>query len=123
MNTRRTGLFFGALGGAVAWSAHLGLAYLVAEFGCLAGMQRYTMMGVTSIAWLVIAVSIVTLAASGAATLVAWRAHRRLGGGTDDDEPSGADAYLAWFGVITSGLFTFVIAVQALPVLFYLSHC
>jgi hypothetical protein len=119
---KRGALWFGLLGGGLAWLAHLLLAYFIAEFGCLAGWGEIFMFDVTAVAWAVIASSALTLVVAIAASLVAFRARKRLAGEQCDAEP-GTELELARAGFITSSLFTFVILVQSVPVFFYLRHC
>jgi hypothetical protein len=61
---------------------------------------------------------------AAAATLVGWRMRRRFpqqeaatGGAR------GSGPYMARAGLISSGLFLFIILVQSLPILFYLRRC
>lgn len=116
--TTRRALWFGLLGGAVAWLVHLLLAYVIAEFGCLSPLATHTLLGVTAVAWMLLAATLVTLAGAVAATLVALRSDRRL-----RDHHEFAGAYMARLGLITSGLFVFIILVQSLPIFYYLSSC
>lgn len=116
-------LWFGLLGGGLAWLAHLLLAYFIAEFGCLAGWGEIFMFGVTAVAWAVIASSALTLAMAVLASVVARRIRDRLCGEQRDDAEPAPELELARAGFITSSLFTFVILVQSVPVFFYLRHC
>ncbi len=117
---RRGQLWFGLLGGAVAWTAHLMLAYLIAEFGCLTAAGHRAYLGLTAVTWAVLGVSAATLLVALAATLVAERNRRRLPPYEGDARPG---AYVAYAGVILSGMFSFVILVESLPILFYLRDC
>jgi hypothetical protein len=117
-------LTFGLLGGAVAWLGHLLAAYLIAEFGCLSQLKDTMFMGLTAVAWLILAVSVVTLLAAAAATVVAWMAWRRLKAYPHETtDPRGAVAHFAYAGMIMSGLFTFVIAVESIPIFWFLREC
>lgn len=119
----RAALWFGLFGGAVAWTAHLLSAYVAAEFGCTGGLGEYTWLGVTLVAWLEAALTLATATAAGAATVVAYRAHRRLSGAGPSDASIDAERYTAWAGVLTSGLFTFIVLFESIPILFYLHSC
>jgi hypothetical protein len=117
----RAALWFGLLGGAAAWTLHLLLAYLIAEFGCVAEKDAIIWAGITKPAWMLLVMSAVMLAVAGAAT---WAAH--LAGkhpGRHDAEPPSVERYMARTGVIMSGLFTFIILVQSIPAFFYLQSC
>jgi hypothetical protein len=120
MEVSRNALWLGLFGGAAAWTVHLMLAYGIAEFGCVAGIGERIYLGLSLVAWLEIALTVVTTLASGAAALVAYRSHQRLRS-TDDREDS--EAYLAWAGVLTSGIFTLVIVFESIPILYYLQSC
>ncbi len=110
-------LGFGMLGGAVAWTVHLIVAALVAEWGCLGGWGHYQAAGINLVAWIILAVSLVMLVVAALATGVAWRLAHQL-----RDQPGNAE-FLASTGAKTSGLFVFIIAAQSLPIAFYLSTC
>jgi hypothetical protein len=122
VEVRRSALWFGLFGGAVAWTVHLMLAYATAEFGCVGRLGERSYQGITLVAWLEVVLTLVTTLASAAATVVAYRCHRRL---RCDAARADADAerYTAWAGVLTSGLFTFIILFESIPILYYLHNC
>jgi hypothetical protein len=119
----RLGLWFGFLGGGVAWTLHLLLSYFVAEFGCEAGLDRHVYLGIMLPAWLLMGVSLFTTLLGAAAVFVAWRLKRRFQALPGDPEADGADRFLARTGFLTSLLFTAIIVAQSLPILFYLGSC
>jgi hypothetical protein len=114
----RAQLWFGLLGGAIAWLVHLMVAYGIAEFGCVGGLAEYTWMGISLVAWLILALSVLTGLIAAIATFVAYRARKRLESASSD----GRDL-VALAGVLTSGMFTFIIVVESLPIFYYLRHC
>jgi hypothetical protein len=120
----RAGLWFGLLGGASAWTFHLMSAYLVAEFGCAGGLAGYDYLGVTLVAWLELALTAATAFIASLATIAAWRSFHRssMTNGKEDAEGS-AERNTAWAGVLTSGIFTFIIIFESIPILFYLQAC
>jgi phage shock protein PspC (stress-responsive transcriptional regulator) len=118
----RPALWFGLLGGALAWLVHLLGAYAAAEFGCVGGLGERQQWGVSLVAWLVIAVTAAALVPAMAATLIAYRCYRRLPEGAADAEPS-AERLAARAGMLTSGLFALVIVFESIPVLYYLRAC
>jgi hypothetical protein len=161
----RGALWFGLFGGALAWTVHLMLAYVAAEFGCVGRLGERGYLGISMVAWLELALTVATTLASGAATVVAYRSHRRLrsanslsenrrglahfagrpqqkeqsseqnvpvplsadgsriGSKAAEDAAVAAERYMAWTGVLTSGMFTFIIVFESIPILYYLHSC
>lgn len=120
----RGALWFGLFGGAIAWTVHLMLAYAVAEFGCVGRLGERGYLGITLVAWLEVALTLATTLAAGAATVVAYRCHRHLlSNAAQEDADAAAERYTAWAGLLTSGLFTFIILFESIPILYYLYHC
>lgn len=115
-------LWFGLLGGAVAWTVHLLVAYAVAEFGCVSPFRDTRFLGITGVAWLIIAISVITLVLSVLAMAIARRCERILLADVRDreDEP---EEFMARVGLITSVVFVAIIVVQTVPVLYYLRSC
>jgi hypothetical protein len=118
----RGALWFGLMGGAVAWLAHFLAVWLIAEFGCIMAAGRPPAGFISTTAFLLIVATVICLAAAAAATIVGHRAGRRL-----REEGAGSDERVSYFmargGAISSGLFAFFIAVQSLPIFFFLDHC
>lgn len=125
LDVHRFRLWFGVLGGAVAWTVHLLVSYAIAEFGCVSPFRDVRFLNVTGVAWLGILTSLAMLAVAVAATLVALRIKRRMVGSEDAIRYEAEDGrvFMARTGVLTSGLFVFIILVQALPFLYYLRSC
>lgn len=125
VEVHRFRLWFAVLGGAVAWTLHLLLSYAIGEFGCVSPFQDLRWGGISGVAWLGIGVTVITLAAAVAATVVAGRIKRRLLDGADAAhyEASDGRVFMARSGVMASGIFAFIILVQALPILYYLRGC
>jgi hypothetical protein len=120
----RKALWFGAFGGAVAWLLHLVGAAVIAEWGCFAGLYRTTWLGLTVVAWMIIAVSVATAVAAIAATVTAGMVYSRTRWGDSERlDPRGTARFLAWFGLVSSGLFLFIIVAETIPLLFFLTHC
>jgi hypothetical protein len=120
----RGGLWFGLLGGAIAWTVHLLGAYGIAEFGCIGRLHDHVVSGISLVAWLEIALTAAMTLVAAVATAVAYRRHAAL----RLDEPPGhvavaAARHTAWAGVLTSGLFTFIILFESIPILYYLQDC
>lgn len=122
--TSPAALWFGLLGGAIAWTGHLLLAYLIAEFGCETGMDRRAWAGVMLPAWMLLGQSAAMLAAAAAATLAALACRRRLtAAGPPPDPRHATELLMANIGAIAGGVFTFIIIVQSVPIFFYLQSC
>ena len=123
-------LWFGFLGGAVAWTTHLLSAYFFAEFGCVGELREKFIFGLTAPTAIIAFLTVVLLLAAILATLVAYRAAKQMGlsiiGSTEVEErkrQAGAAIYLARAGVIMSGLFAFVILFESVPILYFLRSC
>lgn len=120
----RRGLWFGVLGGALAWLIHLVGAYVIAEFGCVGRLRSVSFLEVTAVAWLLIAFSSLMLLIALASTWVAYQRYRHLrNSAAPGDEATNAIADLDRAGWITGGLFALVIFVESLPILYYLQDC
>lgn len=106
-------LWFGLLGGAGAWLAHLLLSYAVAEFGCVSGLHQYQWLGISLVAWILLAISLLTASVAAAAT-------RSIPAPAEESSPEG---HLGRMGCLSSGSFFAVIVVESIPILYYLSRC
>ena len=117
-------LWFGFLGGILAWMTHLMLAYGIAEFGCLSATAHTSFLGLTAVTWMLLVLSAATLAVAAWATLVAYRSGRQLPSASlDADEAAPPGGYMATAGVVMSGLSTFFIIVESIPIFYYLGDC
>lgn len=126
--TSRAALWFGMLGGAVAWLLHLMLSYVISEFGCASRFREAHLLGITATEWLLIGVSVLMAAQAAAAALTSYRAERELltcrGQQTEEGGEAGsAEADFARTGRIASSLFLFIILGESLPILFFLRGC
>lgn len=163
----RGSLWFGFLGGAVAWFVHIMLAAIIGEAGCVTRMREMEVFGLALPAFLLLTVSAFMLALAAGSTLVAHRNRERLGRasspgidpgpavlasdrdvsedaevGTADVEAHGPDGnasaggpassrtdlrdsghHVSRAGVITNVFFVFVIAVQSIPIFYFLTRC
>lgn len=115
-------LWFGFLGGAVAWLLHLVGAWLIAEYGCLWAPGTVLGGSMTVVALLVIVLSVMLAGAAAASALLAQRSVRRLRERGDGPERPLA-RFLASGGAILSGSFAFVIAVQSVPIFYFPDWC
>lgn len=117
---RSFSLWFGLVGGGVAWLLHLLLAYVVAEFGCLSGLGERHLGNWSLVTWLLLAVSAGALGLALAATLVSWRGFRRAVHGSESDR---ARRFSARLGFISNVVFTAIVAVQSVPIFYFLRSC
>jgi hypothetical protein len=115
--------WFAFVAGGIAWTIHLLSIYAIGEFGCVGGYGRVSYWGVSAVAWMIIAVSVVLLAVALAAAFTGYRDMRRdsLREAPETDDEGGQ--YLSRFGFILSGLFALIIVVETLPVFSYLDGC
>ena len=120
--TSRGPIWFGLFGGAIAWTIHLMFAYVTAEFGCVSGLAERDYLGLSIVAWIEFALTAVTTLLAGAATAVAYGVYRRLQSENQSGTQS-AERYALRAGVLTSGIFTFVIVFESIPILYYLQNC
>jgi hypothetical protein len=111
------------LGGSAAWTAHLLLAYGIAEFGCVSGLGERSYNGISVVAWLEITATILATTAAASATWVANRSRRILRSQAQELGDPAAAEYTAKAGQITSGIFTFIILFESIPILYYLRDC
>jgi hypothetical protein len=121
---RRASLWFGLLGGAIAWAIHFLSAYVIAEFGCVGRLDLRRYGNISLVAWLELGISFIAVAAAAAATRAAHRCLQQLPSGDGDasaERP--AERTLARTGLFTSGIFTFVILFESIPIFFYLHRC
>jgi hypothetical protein len=125
----RSRLWFGLLGGAIAWFIHLVAASFIAEWGCVSGLHERELLGFTVITWSLIAVSVfmivVSLASAWSAYWVNHHYHKVTSQEQDDwaADIHGTDIYMAQVGVWSSAMFVFIIAAQCVPIFFFLRGC
>src|SRR3954453_20647451 len=118
-------LWFGLLGGAIAWVLHLMSIYAISEWGCLSPGLRRLFLGAMGTTWLLIGVTLALAALAGAA---AWLAHRseqaarsRPEAG-DREEAASSRMPVAHLARVTSSLFALIIVVESVPTFFFLQN-
>lgn len=120
----RPSLWFGLFGGAMAWTIHFMSAYVVAEFGCVGGLGERSYWNISLVAWLELILTVTAVLVAAVSTAVAYRSQLRLPSGTDGaGTAQQAERYAARAGLLTSGIFTFVILFESIPIFFYLHRC
>lgn len=122
---RRWEVRFALLGGGIAWLLHLVSVYGIAEFGCVAGWGHIYWGGASVVAWLLIAATVLTGGMAAAASWLAWRAERRLRGTTAQNAPVEPEtkAFMAGLSQKLNAVFALIIAVQGVPIFFFLKDC
>jgi len=118
-------LWVGLMGGAIAWVLHLLLAYGIAEFGCASTVGQTQWLGFSAVAWLEAIASVAMLVAAILSSVIAKRNQIAFSQAETANrlEPQDPRLFMARSGVLTSRLFVFIIAVQSLPLMFYLREC
>ena len=111
-------LWFAQLGGGIAWTLHLLGSYLIAEFGCVSGLDRHTWLGIVLPAWLLIVWSLLTWLIAAASLGAARRLSRDA-----QQDPRALLRTGARIGTWLGGLFTAIVAVESLPIVFFLGGC
>ena len=117
-------LWFGLLGGAIAWAIHFMSAYVIAEFGCVGRLGERIYWNISLVAWLELILTATGVLVAATATAVAYRNQlRSLLDAPDVGAAREAERYTARAGLFTSAIFTFVILFESIPIFFYLHGC
>ena len=102
-------LWFGVLAGPVAWSLQILIGYSLEEIACNPGSQTQQIAG-ADIEPLVIFLTLATAALALAGVVVSFACRRRIRQSAESTTGDRAE-WMAWAGVVTSGLFAFWILV------------
>lgn len=116
-------IWFGLLGGGIGWVLHLFLTYAIAEFGCVAFGAYPPILGVSWVAWLLLAASAATLLIGLAAAWVAYGSDQELAGRPTTEGGHLSERALVRLGMYTSLLFVLIMIVQTMPIFFFLQEC
>jgi len=121
---KRAALWFGLLGGAVAWVLHLLSVYAISEWGCAGPFHGVHWLGIAATVWLLFSATALLLPVAACAVWTGHRSEQELRARGQDadamleDRPSGL--YTARTGQIASGLFCLIIIAQTIPPFFFL---
>ncbi len=121
-------LWFAVLGGPAAWSIQLLVNYPLAAHFCYprnVPLSKPTFGGLWTALITVNAIMLLTTLAAGAAAIVIWRSARDQATGPHDpvlESGAGRVRYMAYAGMLVSGLFLFAILMSGLP-LFIVPVC
>jgi putative membrane protein len=117
-------LWFGVVGGVLAWIIHLGASYALVPWVCATG-NEWILHALTGL------LGLVALAATGSGVRTWRRARRPTSAAPDDSEaelggPEGSgwvEGFLGSFGAFLSAFFLVLILVEGLPALLHASPC
>lgn len=107
-----TTLWFGVLGGALAWTVQFLTLYALSEGACLTALGQLELLGASGVTVLILDVTLVTALVALAATYAGYLTWTRWRHHAD----SGA-AFMGLAGAGLSGIFLVSILIQALPAL------
>lgn len=110
-------LWFIFLAGPVIYAIYFLTVYVLGEFGCLAGIQHFNFWGINPIHLGVVLLTVIAAFATLGVGLTAFRRWRILHKGAEDpdmDDPK----FMLFVGLWLNGLFTVVIVLSAVPMLF-----
>jgi nitrogen fixation-related uncharacterized protein len=104
-------LWFGILGGAAAWGAHLAISYALVPLACAVGLEILLYMTIPA-----------TLMIAAAAILFSWRGWKRAQFPKDDIDNGHRIVidrvrFMALSGLVMSGFFLVVIIAQSVPII------
>lgn len=116
-------VWFGVLGGAIAWSVHFLVLYFLVEALCVTGTAGTRVFGFALPAFVIAIVTVVALLVAFGAAVVAHRSWRRWRGSEHDEvRLRGSGAHLLFLGLLLNGFFVLMILVETLPI-FFLGPC
>lgn len=109
---------------ALAWLMHLLGAATLSEWACLSGWGGSTTMGITTLNWLLVGLSVVSVSLAALGTVIAYRMLASVPGdpGRDASEDStGRD--LARVGFWGGTMFLVAILAECVPIFYFLTGC
>jgi hypothetical protein len=117
-------LWFGLLGGALAWATHFLVSYILVSVACVSNYFAWQIAGLNGLLLVLLLATIIAATVTTVALVTAYRSWQRTGEGAEpsDEGPRGRDAYMSVAGVILNSLFLFLIALETVP-LFVLRAC
>ncbi|MCO6430623.1 MAG: hypothetical protein J5J00_07155 [Deltaproteobacteria bacterium] len=117
-----TRLIFATLGGAACWLAHLLLSYGIAEMLCVAEILREPVLGLSGIGWMLVMISAALIFTALAALAVSLRLCSAASYAKGTEQGS-AILFTARFGALSNLIFVVVIAVESIPIIYWLKEC
>lgn len=113
-------LWFALLGGALAWSAHFMMNYLLVTIQCVTGWLGASVLGISVLLWLIMLMTLIALGITAWSYAVARRASQQAQAA--DAPTDGYRMYMARGGLWMNGLFMLLIVLETLPI-FFLRPC
>ena len=113
-NRPRLRLWPAFLAGPVIYALFFLIVYVVGEFGCFAGLQRFTFLGWNAIRLGFVgttAVALLVIVAAGLSTYRSWRRLRDDPPDPEEDDPR----FMLLVGTWLAGMFAVIIALSAVP--------
>jgi len=107
-------LWFGVLTGPLAWLVHLTVSYVLASLTCLRVWPGFTIFGWSGGLVMMIVFTLAMLALIATAGWLAFQHWRRLSRRTDG-RGNGFDRWMAFSGVLVSGMFFVAVLYAGLP--------
>ncbi len=113
------------IGGGIGWGLHLLLAWVISEFGCIAGWGDRSVGPITMVSLSILIATVISAGIAAAAVMVAMKASRGSGVTSGDHAVVAAEnkGFISRFSFIMNMIFLFIILVQSIPVFFYLKEC
>ena len=112
--------WFGMVGAPIIWFVHFVIVWALGEFGCGAGLADDTVLTDGSLKLFVLVATVIGLIGTFASTFVAyqiWQQYRQAAP-QSGDTALGRQRFMALTGMALGILFTIVVILDALPVLF-----
>lgn len=112
-------LWWFMLAGPVVYIVYFLVVYTLGEFGCIAGIQRYTLFGISSIVIGVIASTVVAAPITLLVGMMSYRRWRRFAQAEDrvKGPEEGYPQFMSFVGLWLNGMFTVLILLTAVPML------
>lgn len=120
-------LWFGFLGGAVAWALQFGIGYGLVEIACNSDRLAFTILGISAADLLSLLATLLAVLTALSAAVIAYLSQPLgiWGSATEESgapEARGRSRFMAYTGVIMNVIFLLAIIAQALP-FFFLRTC
>ena len=111
--------WFGLAAGPLVWALYHMLVYAVVSLACKWNMFQWQVLGLSGARFILIALTLVSVGVVAYAGWLSWRGWQRLRGETtrEGDPPGGRFSFMAFLGLLLSGLFTVTIVVTGVPAL------
>lgn len=112
-------LWYGVLGGAVAWAVHLLAAWSLDELACAAGSDRVSGLPLWQAVGIAVVVPAVATAGSLLVAALVWRRTAQAQSAGDEDRAIGRSRMLALVGLWANLLFLTIIVLGGVAVLVF----